>query len=982
MKKFFLLLVYLVATALSARAADALYHNIGTVPCGDAPQIDAFVFLNDGSFCADTASGALFGVNTAIPYTTQNTLSFTNNGLMQSGRGFQLDFVTEDGFHHPAANIVNSAGGSSGPSTIFGGSLVLLSATNLVNKGLLQSGASGLMQLSGQNLNLARGGIGSDAASGGGACLPNFFLSPPYLTPTNFIPISGQVLDQYWGAGTDTNLVPNQIVRQLGRNFTVQSPPHTVTNGGAFTVSIGPLPNPAAFVRTNILSNGTSTNWIVQAIFVGSSAGLLDSNITTQVRFINNTYPDLTPPNNGFRTAVVELRAQADNPVTSQQITYALYLVDQLPSVTNLTTITNQANGTERPTPYIVDIYPPCDFFTASTPTNAPFTSSLLNSTNYTSTVVSANYAGYEAFLAASATAGGGRVEITASNLDLTYTRIRAEQSLTVKTPNLVGSTGLIVDSPLINYNLGSTNGLLSVSGNNLANPQVLRFGGFLDAWSGFWTNGASLVVTNIGPDPNDTNIPPATVTNLATNQIEVDFHVLILDAGFLTAGRSVSLNEFAASGTNIVLNDTFNANGAFSLNGDSLTVNGTLSLGSSDWASTNVHLKSLTNNGTINVSDVMELGNSTRPYTSVVNNSTGAISAFTITMDSDLVRNSGSMTASGFLNVNARTAKFEGGRLTAGNNMSIAARDLKMSGYQQSSAAFYLAVTDSVNDAGVGAKNNLNCNNGFNLVTKPRIGDLFGTTLQTQVGQFKEANHIWSAEDRGPSPAGFSNNVVIGHLTIIATPSSLVTFEGTGASSALYVDFLDLRGAALTDLETVLAINTNLVIYFADANAPVDALDGKFADSLQPGGRLRWVSSFTGPNSSVLVQLLNGQTTTMNRALRFSAIIDTDQDGIPNAFDCYPLDQAAWNCASGSVGTGPAVTVFNDPASRMVSIAWNGLPNAVYQVEYASSLTAPNWQPVMNYTNIAVSSGTITILDRSIPPGESQRYYRIRPGS
>src|SRR5947207_8870798 len=138
MKKLFLLLVCRAMTALSVCAADALYHNIGTVDCVDTPQVDALVFVNDGSFCAETAPGALFGDNSAIPYTTQNTLSFTNNGLLQSGRGFQLDYVTADGFHHPAANIVNSAGGANGPSTIFGSSLVLLSATNLINKGLME----------------------------------------------------------------------------------------------------------------------------------------------------------------------------------------------------------------------------------------------------------------------------------------------------------------------------------------------------------------------------------------------------------------------------------------------------------------------------------------------------------------------------------------------------------------------------------------------------------------------------------------------------------------------------------------------------------------------------------------------------------------------------------------------------------------------------------------------------------------------------
>ncbi len=263
----------------------------------------------------------------------------------------------------------------------------------------------------------------------------------------------------------------------------------------------------------------------------------------------------------------------------------------------------------------------------------------------------------------------------------------------------------------------------------------------------------------------------------------------------------------------------------------------------------------------------------------------------------------------------------------------------------------------------------------------KPTTGDLFGTTLQTQAGQFRQADHLWSAEDRGASPEGFSNNVVVGRLVMSATPSSLLTFSGVGAQNALYADRLELRGATQTALQSVLSINTNLVIYFADANVPADTLDGQFADSLQPEGRLRWVSTFAGPNSSVAVLLPNGQTTNMNRSLRFSTTLDTDGDGVPNAYDCYPLDPAAWNCAPSALGSGATASVNNELASRSVSVSWAGLPSGLYQVEFTTDLTQPNWQPLMNYTNIAVSDATLTILDASVLSGESQRFYRLRYG-
>jgi len=1004
MKRILVIAMCVTLVTVSVRATDPGYTNVSNMDCSVLPpQIDATVFVNQGTFCGNTTPTGIglgqffsFGglsvglVNPGLSYSTMNTLFFSNNGLMTGTPGFELDYVTNDGFHHPAANIVNSAGGPNGPSTIFGSSFVLLSATNLTNKGLLEIGSSGLMQLSGGKLDLARGGLLVDPTSSGGACVPDARLTPPRLTPTNFQNFSGGlVLDEYWGIGPVTNLASDQIVQQRGQNLTVQSPFHAVTNNPpfGFRTRVGPIPGPQTFVLTNSVVNGTNANWIVQAVFVGSSFGRLDSNITTQVRFVDNTYPDNVPGNNGFRTAIVEFKSVAANSVTGQPIIYSLYVVDQLPTATNYTSITNVFYGTQRPASYIVDIYPPCSFFENSFSTNAAFTNTMLyNSATYSNRVVAANYAGYEAFLATTGAGAGtvlptntpGRVEITANNLDLTRTRIRGESIVTIKTPNLTGSSGLVVDAPNVNYNIGSTNGLLSVSGKDLAIPNIRTFGGFIQAWSGVWTNFVSVLSTNIGPDPMD---PTMTVTNLATNQVEIDIHALIVDGAGLITTAPVMLNEFSAQSTNTVLNDVFNVNGAFTVSGGSFTVNGSLNLGTSDWASTNVNLKSLTNNGTINVFDVMELGNTARPYISVVNNAAGSMSAFTVTIDADFFQDSGAISAGGFLNVNTRSGKLEGGNLAAGNNLSISAQDLKMTGYQQSSAAFYLAVTDSLTDTGAGANNILTCNNGFHLLVKPTLGDLFGTTFQTQPGQFQEANHTWSAEDRGATPAGFSNNAAIGHLVINAAATSFLTFSGSGANNGMYVDFLDLRGAAQTNLQSVLALDTNLVIYFADANVSAETLDGQFADAQKPDGRLRWVSSFAGPNSSVDILRLNGQTAKMNRALRFSTTIDSDGDGVPNGYDCYPLDPAAWNCTGSTNGPGPVVSVVNGAASRSVAVSWTGLPSGIYQVEYTTNLSKPNWQPLANYTNIPVTGGVIAIQDPSILSGDAQRYYRLRYG-
>src|SRR5437867_3140310 len=283
MMRFLLTVACVTLAGVRGQAADALYHNVGTVFCDSAPQIDATVFVNDGSFCALPITGSLIGANSGlplggIPYMTQDTLWFTNNNLMQSGPGFWLDYVGADGLHRPAAAIVNSAGGANGPSRIFGTEFMLLSASNLVNKGILEISSAGLMQLSGGNVDLAYGGLLVDAASGGGACVPdNQFRF--YIDSTNFFPISGLVADLYWGEGALMNMASSQIALQRGSSIVVQSPFHTVTNLN-FPVGtgtrVGPISNPQTFVRTNAL---TPTNWNVQVVFVGSSAGSLDTNI-------------------------------------------------------------------------------------------------------------------------------------------------------------------------------------------------------------------------------------------------------------------------------------------------------------------------------------------------------------------------------------------------------------------------------------------------------------------------------------------------------------------------------------------------------------------------------------------------------------------------------------------------------------------------------------------------------------------------------
>jgi len=235
--------------------------------------------------------------------------------------------------------------------------------------------------------------------------------------------------------------------------------------------------------------------------------------------------------------------------------------------------------------------------------------------------------------------------------------------------------------------------------------------------------------------------------------------------------------------------------------------------------------------------------------------------------------------------------------------------------------------------------------------------------------------DHVWAASDRGASPAGFQNNTSLGILVL--TPGDhedqfppLFLFAGASGNNALYVDKLDL--SKLADYQNELQINPNLVIYYAAAalsftppptngvpQEPEEFLDGQF------GGRLRWVKSFAGPNSSVAV-IINGVSTLVNSALRNSLIIDSNGNGIPNGLDPYPFDNP------------PVAKLAVPQPSLTAALSWNAIAHKVYSVEATTNVLSANWQTVMFYTNSADANGTVTV-QIPLSPGSVRQFYRIR---
>jgi len=999
MKRLLLLTALALAPLCLVRAGTTpLYENFGTVT--NVPQIDAVAFANYGTF----------DVFSVLPYDTQNTLFYTNRGAMNAIPGFRFDYVNNAGIRSMASNFVNFGGSSilagSGAfitglpvtSFFFGGSLenpsLITSATNIVNHGLLSVGSAGILRLTGRDLDLSRGGLEIQPFGSGlaGFC---FFGGSPLLTPTNFIPDAG-VYDNYWGGFT-------QQVFNISGWFTLQDP-----NTGISSITapqhrvIRPFINgsPPSCYFTNFTTLGlfgansyvwfdqvTPTNWIYQTVFVVNN----DPRVAYDVRF----YPSTTITN-PYQTVVVGLTADLTNVVSGQNEPNTVYLIDTLASETNQTFLTNLVSQAQTPCPtmlpsnFVLSRSQPCEFVLGAPANSTIFdtifyepgtTISITNGTDVTNiTIMSAStiatnlYSAYSASVSnilirvppvpgASVTNLPGRVEVTADSLDLSRTRIRGEGSISIDTKHLVGSDAAAVDSENLLFSLASTNGNLRVQ--DLAKTTVERFYGDTFAWSAIWTN-QLLVIVDV--------VTNGTSSGAVTNTIEVGYHALIF-GGDMQTQKGVQVRKLHTSSTNVVVNDTMVVVDSLLVDADRFTLNGSITTsaagGAESWnAGTAPHLQYFTNNGTMSIANRAWFGNDRpEPYRGFVNN--GTLNAITVSIRADEVQNSGQVTTSAGITLNAAVGKLDGGTLDAGNDLLIGGADIKFRGHTaRAGNAIFLDVSNSLTDSGGTSANIFVGRRGFNLVSKPQFGDLLGSSFSSTAPMFENSVHTWAAEDRGATAQGFTNNAAIGRLVLNVEFDGLLTFSGTGTSNGLYVDRIELTGNVKTafdanDLGSVLSIDPNLVVSFADANVAVEQLDG------QLGGRLRWVRDFAGPNSSVDVLLLNGQTIKVNRALRNSLTIDSDGDGVANGLDFYPFDAAVW----------ASLSLSSSASSPVPLLSWNSAPLAVYTLEYTTNLGAPDWQPLKTVTNLVLTNGIMSILDSNVPAGDLQRFYRVRLG-
>ena len=366
-------------------------------------------------------------------------------------------------------------------------------------------------------------------------------------------------------------------------------------------------------------------------------------------------------------------------------------------------------------------------------------------------------------------------------------------------------------------------------------------------------------------------------------------------------------------------------------------------------------------------------------PYATFINN--GLLSDQGANIYASYFVNSGLITngAAGSFILQSQTAVLTNGAIYANGDLSITADSVVASNVTlRAGRSLTLQVTNLLTDTDatngnfwtVGGSSSI----GLKLPVKPLLGDLRRTTITNTALGNKNVVITWAGQDRGVSVAGYTNNVAVGRLILDAftnpPPNTLFTFKGTSKSNALYVDYLGFLDQATNRDASgnmkVLSINTNLVIYYAQA--VINGVSVAEKINHKNNDHLRWVAAYAGNYSSTNL-VFGGMTNTVNAALAQSVNIDSDGDGIPNAFDPVPFFIPA--------NVNLTMVLTNIPPLKVL-LTWQTIPSATNIVFYQTNFASP-WMVLTNFTTPPAppyAPITESLLDLIYP---LPRYYQVR---
>ncbi|MGO8838623.1 MAG: glycoside hydrolase family 44 protein [Limisphaerales bacterium] len=838
------------------------------------PQINATNFYNTAIWNIDILSP------TPGVFETSHTLNYTNEASMTCSLGWEFDYgPLSNGTRGWSANFFND---NPGIITAVDGavanladettlvSYLLVSATNIVNKGLLNAGANGEIVLSGANVNLSHGtglqiipiGASPTAVNTSTNFSPDTAIYDEYwlasgtnLTVTGS-PWNGSALGNFFGynVGEPCGVAGNVILGPTNVNL-IDSISTNLGPYGVATTNYNPGNNTVTYSSVTIY-----TNVYHQAVFVYTGT---NNGITGQTRFYsNNNGANGFIVTNGFDFVTVQLAAQSTNVVTAQAQTNCIYLLDEFANSTNQGLNVNESlnpaaacgSPTFRPTSFILSRTAPPEFASGFTNGKVPSKTFFYDPATYSNLVVNGACAVYSAEVdnvaaqvppGASVTNLPGRVRIYAGNLNLNQAHIRAEGQLLIQASNLVSSANAELDCQNLSFNLGSTNGLLSVS--NMVPLQVYRLQGTLTWYCTVWSNSVMVVVSN---NWASNSVTGQWQLSPLTNFVYYNLSYTAVDASGLSSSiATITIQDLLLHSTNIVLADSTTLDNSFFLDGQSFTLLGDLTFSGNlqDWVYTNAPtLRYFTNDAFLDIPDSAHFGDDgPTNYLAFVNN--GDIFAGAQTINSVYLQIDGVNYCfnSGFVGI-AQTALLTGAYVISQSDQQFYANTLTITGdsYLSTDGALDFNITNSLSDNG--AANSFDCYNGFNLWIKPQTGDLIGSTLTSYISGNSVVDHGWAGEDRGPSRTGFTNNVAIGTLVLSAeNPSQgpIFHFYGTGPSSnAMYVLSLDLSQLTTSSAQVakMIQIDPGMKIYVSQVilgfTPPGNQTPEDFLAALFPG--------------------------------------------------------------------------------------------------------------------------------------------------
>lgn len=1006
MKRFLLSGFLALALApLSQGQPTGSYINNGTIITNIPPAIDATNFVNNGIF--DIALNAIltnsigaFGsiaiLNAQPALDFSDVLFYTNRGIMSCDTGFLFNTQPSGtGTPHRAAVFGNSnlgqidAGSANSPitsaSVFFLGNLpqLTVSATNVVNTGVLDVGVNGLLTVDGETLNLSRGILNIEGLSS----FSTIFTGGLFFGASfNF-----GIFPNYWGDGLETNAI-------LASSFTLSNAStsfHKVTNTlfQAGFVQVAPA-NAQGFANINFID---VSNITYQLVIVGNA----NTNVGIDCRF-EFASTNIGGPGPDFAVPIIQWSSTTTNNlgvITSN----ALYLADGFGAFTNLQVVTNgfSQNTSPQLIPFnytFSESFPGYNLLPTGNslydPTIIPFLPETNAYTAYGVNVQAVTFQPDPTVPGQTVTNVPGRIVINADKyLDLTRATLSGPNYLNlVSTNHFVGCTNAQITSPFMDINLGSTNGQMGIS--NLVAPYIPRLNGPIDMYSARWTN----IIAGV------------------TNR----FHVLFVASDLAPTALPQVMNLTLRS-TNVVISDILNVASSLLINARNVTISsnspgspeptGQLNTFTPDiiWTNSFPILQNVTNWGSISMSNtVYFLGarqspyyssNFSEPYQSFVNH--GPINASGIFVWANYFEDSGSnyaitnfnnstvttngpnfFSSFGPITIIAGTANISNGNFTAafGGDINISSGNLTISNTTlQAFGTLNLAITNALNDTGTNSSNFWLFADGMNLPILPSTGDLLGTTITNTAPANLEVDNLWAGQDRGATVDGFLNNAAVGHLVLDGgSRSSSFLFSGPTATNAIYVDLIELKDGAtnrspvfvdgqIVQSYTAVDASPGMTIYFADAIASGEDISEKLNGNVTAsGGHVVWVPAYAGFFSSTNMTYPSGKTYTLNRALVTSVDIDSNGNGTNNAFDPAPVFV--------SENVKMSLSYTNAPGASVV-VSWQTVAGAANSLFMSTNCNGGNWSLVTNF--VANANGRVAVTNSA--PGNGPRYFKVR---